>query len=50
MDYIVKCAYCGVIEKVYYYYGDFEKQDGTPFTSKEIGIDVPVWDQKAKEK
>ena len=27
----------------------FEKQDGTPFTSKEIGIDVPVWDQKAKE-
>ncbi len=28
----------------------FEKQDGTPFTSKEIGMDVPVWDQKAKEK
>ena len=28
----------------------FEKQDGTPFTSKEIGVDVPVWDQKAKEK
>ena len=20
----VKCPYCGVIEKVYYYYGDFE--------------------------
>ncbi len=28
----------------------FEKQDGTPFTSKEVGVDVPVWDQKVKEK
>ena len=26
----------------------FEKNDGTPFTSKEAGIDVPVWDEKAK--
>ena len=25
----VKCPYCGVIEKVYYYYGDFEP--GNPF-------------------
>ncbi len=25
----------------------FEKNDGTPFTSKEAGIDVPVWDEKA---
>lgn len=25
----------------------FEKQDGTPFTSKEAGIEVPVWDAKA---
>ena len=29
--------------------GDFEKQDGTPFTSDVIGMDVPVWDQKVKE-
>ncbi|MCI5901549.1 MAG: amino acid carrier protein [Blautia sp.] len=28
----------------------FEKNDGTPFTSREAGIQVPVWDQKAKEK
>ncbi len=28
----------------------FEKQDGTPFTSDVIGMDVPVWDQKVKEK
>lgn len=28
----------------------FEKQDGTPFTSDIVGVDVPVWDQKAKEK
>ncbi|MDY3919219.1 MAG: amino acid carrier protein [Candidatus Limivivens sp.] len=27
----------------------FEKQDGTPFTSKVVGIDVPVWDEKAKK-
>ena len=27
----------------------FEKNDGTAFTSKEAGIDVPVWDEKAKE-
>ena len=27
----------------------FEKNDGTPFTSKEVGIDVPVWDDKAKK-
>ena len=26
----------------------FEKNDGTPFTSEVIGIDVPVWDEKAK--
>jgi AGCS family alanine or glycine:cation symporter len=26
----------------------FEKQDGTPFTSKVVGIDVPVWDEKAR--
>ena len=25
----------------------FEKADGTPFTSKVVGIDVPVWDEKA---
>lgn len=25
----------------------FEKQDGTPFTSKEAGTEVPVWDAKA---
>ncbi|MDE6318691.1 MAG: sodium:alanine symporter, partial [Lachnospiraceae bacterium] len=25
----------------------FEKQDGTPFTSKEAGTEVPVWDEKA---
>ena len=28
----------------------FEKQDGTPFTSEVVGIKVPVWDEKAKEK
>lgn len=27
----------------------FEKQDGTPFTSDVVGIDVPVWDEKAKK-
>lgn len=27
----------------------FEKNDGTPFTSKEAGIHVTVWDEKAKE-
>ena len=27
---------------------DDEKNDGTPFTSEVIGIDVPVWDEKAK--
>lgn len=26
----------------------FEKQDGTPFTSDIVGIDVSVWDEKAK--
>ncbi len=26
----------------------FEKNDGTPFTSKEIGISVPTWDEKNK--
>ena len=26
----------------------FEKQDGTPFTSKVIGTEVPVWDEKSK--
>ena len=26
----------------------FDKQDGTPFTSEIIEIDVPVWDEKAK--
>ena len=25
----------------------FDKKDGTPFTSKIAGIDVPVWDEKA---
>lgn len=28
----------------------FEKEDGTPFTSKVVGIDVPVWDEKAKKR
>ena len=28
----------------------FEKKDGTPFTSEVVGIDVPVWDNKAKQK
>ena len=27
----------------------FEAQDGTRFTSDSIGIDVPVWDEKAKD-
>lgn len=27
----------------------FEKQDGTAFTSEVVGIEVPVWDEKAKE-
>lgn len=27
----------------------FEKNDGTPFTSDVVGIDVPVWDEKAKK-
>ncbi|MBQ0000046.1 MAG: amino acid carrier protein [Clostridiales bacterium] len=27
----------------------FEKGDGTPFTSDVVGIDVPVWDEKAKK-
>ena len=26
----------------------FEKQDGTPYTSKAAGVQVPVWDEKAK--
>ena len=26
-----------------------DKNDGTPFTSEVAGIDVPVWDEKAKE-
>nr|MCR5580114.1 alanine:cation symporter family protein [Pseudobutyrivibrio sp.] len=25
----------------------YEKGDGTPFTSKVVGVDVPVWDEKA---
>lgn len=28
----------------------FEKEDGTPYTSRVAGINVPVWDEKAKEK
>lgn len=28
----------------------YEKGDGTPFTSKTIGIDIPVWDEKANTK
>ena len=28
----------------------FDQQDGTPFTSEIAGIDVPTWDEKAKEK
>lgn len=28
----------------------FEKQDGTTFTSDVVGIDVPVWDDKAENK
>lgn len=27
----------------------FEKNDNTPFTSKEVGVTVSVWDEKAKE-
>lgn len=27
--------------------GHFDKRDGTPFTSKIAGTDVPVWDEKA---
>lgn len=27
----------------------FESNDGTPFTSSVIGMDVPVWDEKARE-
>ena len=27
----------------------FDLGDGTPFTSDVIGIDVPLWDEKAKE-
>lgn len=27
----------------------FEKQDGTPFTSDTIGINVPVWDDRARK-
>ena len=27
----------------------FDKKDGTPFTSKVAGVDVPVWDEKAKK-
>lgn len=27
----------------------FEKNDGTPFTSEVIGVDVPVWDERAKK-
>ena len=27
----------------------FEKADGTPYTSEVAGIDLPVWDEKAKE-
>lgn len=26
----------------------FEKKDGTPFTSKVVGVDVPVWDEKVE--
>ena len=26
----------------------FEKNDGTPFTSQVVGLDLPVWDEKAK--
>ncbi len=28
----------------------FEKNDGTPFTSKVVGVDTPVWDEKAKHR
>ncbi|MCR5415235.1 MAG: alanine:cation symporter family protein [Pseudobutyrivibrio sp.] len=28
----------------------FEKEDNTPFTSKVVGVDVPVWDEKANQK
>ena len=27
----------------------FDLGDGTPFTSDVVGIDVPLWDEKAKE-
>ncbi len=27
----------------------YEKEDGTPFTSKVAGVDVPVWDEKATD-
>ncbi|MBQ4058684.1 MAG: amino acid carrier protein [Lachnospiraceae bacterium] len=27
----------------------FEKNDGTPFTSEVIGVEVPVWDERAKK-
>lgn len=30
-------------------YAHFDKNDGTPFTSEVVGIDVPVWDEKAKQ-
>lgn len=26
----------------------YEKKDGTPFTSKVVGIEVPIWDEKSK--
>ena len=29
-------------------YRHFEKQDGTPFTSKTAGLELPVWDELAK--
>ncbi len=28
----------------------FEKNDGTPFRSQVVGVDTPVWDEKAKDK
>ena len=27
----------------------FEREDGTAFTSDVVGIDVPVWDEKASK-
>ena len=49
-------AYCNIpllyigFKHVLRAYEHFEKNDGTAYTSKVAGIEVPVWDEKADKR